>query len=95
MTTNNNTMNPALAAMYERAAKAARQTPNGRTSKTPKACACGCGGMTRGGTWLPGHDAKAYSRGLALARSAGVEEAIKATEQPKAETEQPETTETK
>ncbi len=24
-------------------------------------CACGCEGWTRGGTWLPGHDAKAAS----------------------------------
>ena len=23
-----------------------------------KDCACGCGGRTKGGTWLPGHDAK-------------------------------------
>jgi hypothetical protein len=22
-----------------------------------KPCLCGCGGMTKGGTWLPGHDA--------------------------------------
>ncbi len=31
-------------------------------------CACGCEGWTRGGTWLPGHDAKAAS---AVARAAG------------------------
>jgi hypothetical protein len=25
------------------------------------ACACGCGGTTKGGQWLPGHDAKMIS----------------------------------
>jgi hypothetical protein len=69
MTNETTKMNPAMQAMYERALVAARQTPNGRASKTPKACACGCGGMTRGGTWLPGHDAKALSRMLAKART--------------------------
>lgn len=28
---------------------------------TPKDCACGCGGTTRGGTFRPGHDAKLLS----------------------------------
>ncbi len=32
--------------------------------RAPKACACGCGGSTKGGTWLPGHDAKHASRML-------------------------------
>ena len=27
----------------------------------PKPCACGCGGITRGGAFLPGHDAKTLS----------------------------------
>ena len=27
----------------------------------PKPCACGCGSMTRGGVFLPGHDAKTLS----------------------------------
>ena len=27
----------------------------------PKACGCGCGGITKGGEFLPGHDAKLYS----------------------------------
>jgi hypothetical protein len=26
----------------------------------PKACACGCGEMTKGGKFLPGHDTKVY-----------------------------------
>ena len=31
------------------------------STKIPKECACGCGDMTKGGTWIPGHDAKAKS----------------------------------
>ena len=26
--------------------------------KTPQSCGCGCGGQTKGGRYLPGHDAK-------------------------------------
>ncbi len=26
----------------------------------PKPCLCGCGDMTKGGKFLPGHDAKLY-----------------------------------
>ncbi len=26
----------------------------------PKACGCGCGEMTRGGKFIPGHDSKLY-----------------------------------
>lgn len=29
-----------------------------RKPKAPKACSCGCGGETRGGRFIPGHDAK-------------------------------------
>lgn len=29
--------------------------------KTPKLCNCGCGEMTRGGQFIPGHDAKLLS----------------------------------
>ena len=31
-----------------------------RKSRTYQ-CACGCGGTTKGGHWLPGHDAKLIS----------------------------------
>lgn len=44
------------------------EQPKAETTATPKAgkiCACGCEGMTKGGTWLPGHDAKAHSARLA------------------------------
>jgi len=27
----------------------------------PKQCACGCGAMTRGGDFIPGHDARTLS----------------------------------
>jgi len=29
--------------------------------KTPKACACGCGEMTKGGQWISGHDSSYMS----------------------------------
>ncbi len=28
---------------------------------SPKLCACGCGTMTRGGDFIPGHDARTLS----------------------------------
>lgn len=34
--------------------------------KTPLACLCGCGGMTKGGRFIPGHDARFHSRVRAL-----------------------------
>lgn len=35
---------------------------------TKNRCECGCGGNTRGGRFLPGHDAKLKSQLLAKAR---------------------------
>lgn len=32
--------------------------PQSRSAKPPRPCACGCGGWTRGGRFIPGHDAK-------------------------------------
>lgn len=32
-----------------------------KDGKTPRKCACGCGEMTKGGLWRPGHDAKYQS----------------------------------
>lgn len=52
---------------YNRKAQTSRKTAttgkaNGATRKskkgTPKECACGCGDMTGGGTFRPGHDAR-------------------------------------
>lgn len=34
-----------------------------------RACACGCGATTSGGTWVPGHDAKRKSELYAAIRS--------------------------
>lgn len=62
MTTNTQvttTLDP-MAAIRARAAELASK-PKARTAKQPRECACGCKGMTRGGIWLPGHDAKALS----------------------------------
>lgn len=38
-------------------------------SKYPRPCGCGCGGTTKGGNYLPGHDAKHMSRILAEERT--------------------------
>jgi hypothetical protein len=64
------TTNPAMAALMARAQQIAAKTPHPKRTAAPRECACGCGGMTRGGTWLPGHDAKALSRMLAEIRAA-------------------------
>ena len=70
METTTKQVNQALLDMIARAQKAAEATPKGARSKQPKICACGCGLTTRGGTWMPGHDATAYSRALTEARKA-------------------------
>lgn len=43
--------------------------PRTRKGKDPKECKCGCGGMTKGGIFLPGHDARYHSRLAAEARA--------------------------
>lgn len=37
-------------------------------NRSPRECDCGCGGMTKGGLFLPGHDAKLKSRLKRFAR---------------------------
>jgi hypothetical protein len=37
--------------------------------QTAPRCECGCGGTTRGGRFLPGHDAKLKSQLLAKSRT--------------------------
>lgn len=32
-----------------------------REKKEPRQCLCGCGGMTKGGRFLPGHDARYHA----------------------------------
>ena len=54
-----------------RAAKAS----NGKAKTEPKACGCGCGDLTRGGDFLPGHDAR-YRGRMLKAIDAGDESAI-------------------
>ena len=46
-----------------------------KANKTPKKdrardCACGCGNQTKGGRWMPGHDAKCASTLLEAGRDA-------------------------
>lgn len=41
--------------------KAKGKAPKAKKEKKPKPtmiCACGCGGTTKGGFWMPGHDAE-------------------------------------
>ncbi len=53
-----------------RAAKPAAPVAQKPPRKAPKACKCGCGEMTRGGTFRPGHDARFYSHKSAAAPAA-------------------------
>jgi hypothetical protein len=68
--TKTTTIETPLEAMRRRAEEIAAKHPAPKRTKAPRECACGCGGFTKGGTWLPGHDAKALSAMLAEIRSA-------------------------
>lgn len=62
-------------------AKAELRTLRGQNTKaktSPRACECGCGGTTSGGTFLPGHDAKMRSRLLTEIRDGESEESERA-----------------
>jgi len=51
------------------AAEAAVNKPKAvRKAKEPKQCTCGCGGMTKGGSFLPGHDARYHAAQRAAAQ---------------------------
>lgn len=39
-----------------------------RKAKAPKECACGCGELTKGGRFVPGHDARLYAWMLRVER---------------------------
>jgi hypothetical protein len=67
--TTTTTLSP-MDALRKKAEELAAKTPNPKRTKQPRECACGCGGMTKGGTSIPGHDAKALSRMLAEIRAA-------------------------
>lgn len=65
--------------------KAATPAVAGRAVKKPKGqlCECGCGGMTKGGKFIPGHDAKLHNKvkkGMTIeqARAANLAEAKEA-----------------
>ena len=66
--------NPAYLRILEKVEKLAN-TPSKAKGKTPKPCACGCKNpdgtpcMTKGGEWLPGHDAKALHNELVRLRA--------------------------
>lgn len=56
-------------------AKAATATKE-RTTKAapePRACACGCEGLTKGGRFLPGHDARFHARVKTLTGTFGLD----------------------
>lgn len=61
--------------------KPAATTP---ASKEPKSCLCGCGGTTKGGRFLPGHDARYHSRLKREAAEAAAKAAAKMERQAKA-----------
>lgn len=42
--------------------------PRSRKSKPPQACACGCGGETKGGKFIPGHDGRVKGWALRIER---------------------------
>ncbi len=44
-----------------KAAPRAKRVTKAAEGRQPKECLCGCGGMTKGGRFLPGHDAKYHS----------------------------------
>lgn len=59
---------------------------NGKTGKQPKPCKCGCGEMTKGGTYKPGHDAKHLSavlRGVEIKPEAPKPVKVKGARKPK------------
>jgi hypothetical protein len=62
-------------------AKAELRTLRGAQATTrsqPRACECGCGGITAGGMFCPGHDAKMRSRLITTMRGGTDEEAAAA-----------------
>lgn len=56
------------AARPARAERPARETTPGQRS--PRDCECGCGAQTKGGRFIPGHDAKLHARQRAEAKAA-------------------------
>ena len=49
--------------------KAGKAKPRAKAkAKQPQKCECGCGKLTKGGRFLPGHDARLHSRLLKAAK---------------------------
>lgn len=62
----------------EKRKMAEKATPKTKTAATPRDCQCGCGGQTKGGRFIPGHDARFHSRVRSLeAQGVSHEEAEK------------------
>lgn len=57
----------------------AKKAPAKKAAPTPKVCGCGCGGMTKGGTYIIGHDAKHKSALVKAVLSGTKAEAAKAS----------------
>ena len=51
------------------APKAEAPAPAPKAPRDPRACECECGGMTKGGRFIPGHDAKLHARQKAEAKA--------------------------
>ena len=60
-------------------APAEPKAPRVRKAKEPQACKCGCGEMTKGGMFRPGHDARYHS---ALAKEQAAAAAAEAPAEP-------------
>lgn len=43
--------------------------PRARKAKPPKPCECGCGGMTMGGRFIPGHDSRLKGWAIRIERN--------------------------
>lgn len=42
--------------------------PKAKKARPPKECGCGCGNMTKGGNFIPGHDARLHGWALRVER---------------------------
>lgn len=63
----------------ERIAKPKSPGVKRKTAKQPADCLCECGGQTKGGRFLPGHDAKLKSKLLAALRDSDASTADRVT----------------
>lgn len=59
------------AAQAARLSKPAKAEPKPRTEKVGRPCDCKCGGTTKGGRFLPGHDARYHAAERRIAAGIG------------------------